>query len=820
MNNCRSKRSPLYLATLLAAGIMPTTATAQVVLEEIIVVSTRDESSLMETSASVSAFDSDTRDLLGIDNAQDLVVHSPSLVIAPSRISIRGVGRPNIALGSDPGVGIYWDGIYSTENDIFGFANFLDIERVEVLRGPQGTLFGRNSIGGAINFISKQPTVEWSGEVTAELGNHDYTVGQGLVSGPLTDKLTMLGAISEIKRSGFQDNIANGKDHDQAESQYATLHFFHETTESWSNSIKLVNRESNIRPETAYAPDPFVTDYIDATLDAGNLPGMYPDNNFANPNQGQTTDNPAVRDIDKVSVDRDPYQDNQRKQIIVISEYDADDYLIKYTGGYTEFDFELDYDADLLTQADSGLDWSQMQFELFPGVSVPASRITGLSLTPADITRPFSQEADFTSHEIQFITNYDSSLNFTTGLYYYNSDEAQELAFIENNPDVVAAYTALAAVVPGGLPVNPDGDLFRGTSQLDTTSYAVYGQMDWDWTDQTTITFGLRYSYDEKEGQDTTFVQYVYEDATDPGLIGDPTDNVVERKIDEDWDKITWRLGVDHILDENHFLYAFAATGYRSGGFNLMNPTDNSDVGTVDPEDLLSFEAGYKGSLMDGRLNVGTAVYYYDYTDLQVLKSDVVNGVPLTSYENAAEAEAYGLEAEFSALVNEYVSLTGNYSYNNTEYKDFDSIDTTACQLASGALNDGSPVDPAICDVQDLSGNNFIYAPEHKASLNTVVMWTMIDLDWTAVLTYQYTDEQYSNAFNNDDYDLIDSRDRIDARISAASQDETWEVTAYIKNIEDNREVTLRDRPSTVSGVNTVALTDPQMYGVKFKYKF
>ena len=333
-----SKRTPLYLATALAAGIAVPPAMAQVVLEEIIIVSTRDETSLMETSASVSAFDSDTRGLLGIDNAQDLAIHSPSLVMAPSRISIRGVGRANLALGSDPGVGIYWDGIYTTETDIFGYSNFLDMERVEVLRGPQGTLFGRNSIGGAINFISKQPTAEWGGEVTAEMGNHDYTVAQGLVSGPLTEKLTMLAALSEIKRGGLQDNIYNGDDLDQVESQYATLHFFHETTENWSNSVKLANRDSNTRPSATYAPKPFVTDFIQGNVlvpDPGtdNYPGMYINSSFVNPNQGQLTDNPAVNDIDKVSVDRQLYQDNQRKQITVISEYDADDYIIKYTGG-------------------------------------------------------------------------------------------------------------------------------------------------------------------------------------------------------------------------------------------------------------------------------------------------------------------------------------------------------------------------------------------------------------------------------------------------------------------------------------------------------
>ena len=255
-----------------------------------------------------------------------------------------------------------------------------------------------------------------------------------------------------------------------------------------------------------------------------------------------------------------------------------------------------------MTMDDSGLDWDQINFTVAGSAPLPTS-LLGISqgLTPTDITTNFSQEADFTSHELQFMTNYDSSLNFTSGLYYYHSDESQKQDFVENNPELMEVYATIAVTLAppaGPLPVNADGDLYRGTSQLDTTSYAVYGQADWEWTDQTTITLGLRYSYDEKEGEDTTFAQYVAEDVSDPGFIGDPAapDNIVERKIKDDWNKVTWRLGIDHILTEDHFVYAFAASGYRSGGFNLMQPTANTDVGSVDPEDLLSFEVGYRSN--------------------------------------------------------------------------------------------------------------------------------------------------------------------------------------------------------------------------------
>lgn len=167
----------LVAVSILAAKASAQDAGQRLALEEIIVTANKRESTLLETAAAVSAFDASTLQQLGIQNALDIVVHTPSLSITANKISIRGVGRPNNALGSDPGVGVYWDGVYNTENGIFRYANFFDIDRIEVLRGPQGTLYGRNSVGGAINLISKTPRQEWGGELVAEFGNYDAVTG-------------------------------------------------------------------------------------------------------------------------------------------------------------------------------------------------------------------------------------------------------------------------------------------------------------------------------------------------------------------------------------------------------------------------------------------------------------------------------------------------------------------------------------------------------------------------------------------------------------------------------------------------------------------
>ncbi|WP_170287372.1 TonB-dependent receptor [Halioglobus maricola] len=806
------KRKPIAGALAVAGfSALSSGVSAQMVLEEVVVVANRVESNLMETATAVTAFDAGMRDQLGIENGQDISARTPSLTVAPSRVGIRGVGRTTVGVGSDPGVGMYWDGVYSTET-IFGYSNFLDIERLEVLRGPQGTLYGRNSIGGAINFISMQPTDEWEGKVVGEVGSHESYLAQGMVSGPITDKLSMLAALSKIERKeGFQENISNGDEYDLADREYASIAFKHLTTDRWTNSLKVFTRDASTTPESPYVLDAYSTDYIQEVFDVDtgeqlNFPGIFPGQNFVNPNQGMEENNPALRDEKYVSVDRKPFVENERDGVTFISDYDADNFSLKYTFGWSDFNYKSDRDADGIRAEDSRLDWNQLNLTVAPGLALPVSLLTGYGVTPNDTTRPFSLSSETISHELQLTSDFDGDINFIGGLYYYNSEEDQTLAFIEHNRELMETYALFGSFI--GAPVDVEGgDLFRGVGSVDTTSYAVYGQMNWDLTASTILTFGLRYSYDEKDGDDSWFAQWV----------GDPENPTTYRSIEDDWDKFTWRVGVDHFLSDDHFLYAFAATGYRSGGFNLLSPSGGDQVGSVDPENLLSFEVGYKGSFWDQRLNLTTAAYYYDYTDLQVQKDEVVDGVAIAIYENADEANAWGLEAELAALLAEGLTFSMAMSYNDTEYEDFSSLDSTGCAI--GPLAQGNSLAPLCTEEQDLSGNNFTLSPELGFSANLIYEWDMMSLAWRAAASYMYTDEQYTSPFNNS-YDTLDSWDRWDARLSAGSTDLTWEVTAYVKNITDDRQVILKSEISTTQQVAEYDLTEPRTYGIRLTYNF
>ena len=222
--------------------------------------------------------------------------------------------------------------------------------------------------------------------------------------------------------------------------------------------------------------------------------------------------------------------------------------------------------------------------------------------------------------------------------------------------------------------------------------------------------------------------------------------------------------------------------------------------------------------MWDNRLNLAASAYYYDYTDLQVIKQDVENGIALNTFVNADDARAMGLEMEAQALPRDDVMLSATYSYNYTEFKEFSSKDANACTLGPYAVGDTQ--NPLCTDEQDLSGNEFALTPEHKVSFNATYFWQMFDLDWSVTGSYYYTGEQWMTPFNNSLYDKVGSYDRWDARLNAAALDQQWEVTAFVKNISDDREVINRGRPSTVTQNAVTTLSDPRIYGLKLQYNF
>ncbi|WP_019028829.1 TonB-dependent receptor [Colwellia piezophila] len=795
-------------------------------IEVIEVTSTKRITTLMETGQAVSAFSADDMLEKNITNAQDLVQYTPSLVITGNKVAIRGVGRANNALGSDPGVGIYADGVYSTENGIFDYCNFCDVERVEVLRGPQGTLYGRNSVGGAINIISKKPEQYFGGYLNAEFGNDGYQVLQGQVTGPLGETFSAIVTVSKKLRDGMQENLAVGlEDLDTTDRTYYSGTLKGDWTDNWSSSVSYMNHKRDEIPATAYLKDNYQTDFVNGS--AVNFPGMFPGATAVNHLAGYGLTNPAVADISQTNVDTIGHIKSTSERFTFVNDISFGDLDLKYTYGQFDYEYDLLQDGDVTNAAYGGMDVSMMYAQLgAPYMLDPASGYTkGITLA-SDMTTSTMQTGESTSHELQLVSNYSGNLNFIAGLYYFNNKESQYNDYVERGYGLmqgdaiqrayggatdtgeilgwapagyypVSLYKAYSDML-GGAPYEATGEdggyLFYTQNNLETTSTAIYGQLEYNLTDDLTITTGLRYSTDEKEGSDEVFAYL--------GLAK------TAHTVKDDWSKTTWRVQADWTIDNDSFLYAYVATGYRSGGFNLGSPTlDDPDV--VDPEELTAYEIGYKRSLWENRVNLTAAAYYYDYTDLQVTSTIIEAGKPVTAFDNAAEASITGLELSIDMLITDNLMLNSSYSFNKSEYDDYSAVDSTACTILGE------------CEVQDLTGNQLNMAPESKFSLNLIQFVELGDMGMLSLSAgYSWIGEQYTRSFNRDDWDKVESYDNVDARISWSSPEDTYVISAFVKNAGDNRDLIHRSAPFPDTRGSSGEYTDPVTYAIQLRYNF
>jgi len=846
MNTKREWGQAFKLAPLAAALIAGQTAVAnaqeegeQLIMEVVTVTSTKRETTLMETGQAVSAFGADKMEELGVDGSQGLTQFSPSLVISSSKIAIRGIGRPNNALGSDPGVGIYTDGVYNTENGVIDHCNFCDVDRVEVLRGPQGTLYGRNAVGGAINIISADPTESFGGYFNLEAGNYGHSVAQAQVSGPLNETFSGIMTVSKVQRDGLQENLAEqAGDLDNRDKTYFSGKLVADWSENWTSSLRYMDYSRSETPSAGYLKDEYPTDMIN--LGAGNLPGMFPGSNALNHLMGYQRANPAVSDISKINVDTSGHLESESTRFIFTNVFSMGDLDLKYTFGDYEYSYDKLADGDVANAAHGGMNFSEMfrQMTSVPGFGADGvghylpSPLDGSPITVAsDMTASVVMSGESTSHELQLISNFSGSLNFISGLYYYNSNESQYTDFVERgyglmHGDMIAAYygnippayglpadtgTFLGvpgmqmglyqfyALAMGGMPFQQTADgqggyLYYGQNNLETTATAAYGQLEYAVSDALTLTAGVRYSEDEKKGSDEVFA-----------YLSVPT---TEHQVDDSWSSTTWRLQADWAVDDETFIYGYVATGYRSGGFNLGAATA-SPVDLVAPEELTAYEIGYKKLLMDNRMNLAIAAYYYDYQDLQVLSAVVDGGVTTVSFDNAAKATAMGVEIEAQMLLTDSLIVMGSYSYGKSEYDDYHAIDSVACAFVGE------------CGVQDLSGNQLNMAPEQKFSLAATQTFSLGDMGSLALtMSYSQVGEQYSRSFNRDDWDRVDSYDSIDGRLAWRSPSEAFTVAAFVKNAQDERNVLRYDTPSTVTRMQNAEVSDPMTYGIQVRYDF
>jgi len=875
------QRLHLMATSALVATIFTGAAHAQTVggvttIEELVITAEKREQSLQDVPVAVSAFTSEARDLVGINSVQDMTNFTPGLTYNNSgdRITLRGIGRISNVQSADGAVAIYSDGIY--ESTTFQASKPpMFIDRVEVLRGPQGTLYGRNSIGGAINVISKRPTEEFEAEVRATVANYDYTLFQGTVSGPLSDSLRFrFNASWEKQRDGWFDNIVPGMpdEGNVIDQNYTELQLdmdFGENLEGW---FKITRYEWNnggggLGGRAAYTPSPYNTTQEAPSIFFLNQGYAFSGQVGSVVNPSGTSVNPAINDPRKFATNT-PSTVSVDDTFFVATEftYHMESMDLRYIGGGAKYHYTLIADNDggpvdsyVVPVTGTG---ACSTFLVSIGVCTP------LTIFPKAITN-YQEDKRWISHELNLTSTHDGDFQWLAGAYYYFEHYKQPVSVqLPNQPQ-------FAAPVNG--PRNLQRYWYDTRPEFKDRSYAVFGQIDWQFTETLKLTAGLRYSHDHKFGQEEARLICFALAAcgTSPQLLGsftpavditaaavgsgrrpdgsllpgvavatviDPVTGLAKRILDASWQATTGTIGVDWKPNDDILAYAKYSRGYKAGGFNsgIVAPVVTNPF--TDKESNNAFELGLKWNFAR-TFQANISAFYYDYENFQAPVTIVNNtgavGTAQTLFYNIPKAISKGFEIEAIWTPIDHLRLLATYAYNDAYIDEasgiVDSTDPTA--VAPGARPSGPP--SPTTDIytgrkeqgQDLSGNSLPQAPKNKLALNALYTWEFSPGTLMASASYIYRDKMYGSIFTRS-YNESPSWDQVDLRLTWTDADDRYTVIAYGKNIFDDlgyyEGATSTRRAGinpalgpVVQGINTTyGLTPPRTFGVEVQYRF
>jgi outer membrane receptor protein involved in Fe transport len=798
MKTTSYRQHKLAIAVATTLGIsLPLTAPAQTVLEEVIVTAQKREQSLQDVPVAVSAFTGDMLQQSGVKDMFDLQTNAPSLIVSQTQtsttttFSIRGVFTSSQNFGLEPSVGLYVDGVYRARQGSM-INNMVDVASVEVLRGPQGTLFGRNTPAGAIQINSVAPDFDGTGFIEGTAGDYDLWGVSGAKSFTLIDDVLAVRATGFVmNRDGYVDLVNQEKTEDDAihDRDRWGVRFQALYTPNDDLTIRFNSDYSEVN-EVCCAVGSWKNNFVPQDIDypPGEPPYEGTDRNLVELG-GTVIDQRDFYDY-KSTANRAPESDNEDRGVSLQVDWQTDNFLVTSITAYREH--ESYDDAD----------------------------ITFTDLDGAYRTNDADQD-QFTQ-ELR-LSDEGTKLSYVVGLYYYRQNlDNDRTTIVGDDLTAMLGLTGLSNAVGANAFVGGTGAF--DTNEQEHTSYAIFGQTDYNLTDSLVLTTGLRWTYEEKD-MSNVFTDDAPPTAPLPFLDNwgfynfaplTPQDNI---DTDFDDDQVTGTLKLSWFMNNEIMLYASYGTGYKSGGLNTDRIPSTVAV-QFDAEESESIEVGMKAEFPDQALRLNVALHMTDTDDLQT-SSFQGGGFELI---NAGTAETYGGEIDLSWLPTDSTTLTLAYAYNHGEYEDFED---GPCWVSTpwhrGFGNDPlSPEDPAadergFCDQSggDMSGN-----PE-----NVVVITGNQDFRLTDGLTgflygeYIFTDERMTDV-NNDPVKYDDSYSMVNLRAGVIFEDWNAQLTVWGRNVTDEDSTnTVSDAPAQY-GRSIAYFNEPATWGVTLRKDF
>jgi iron complex outermembrane receptor protein len=835
------------VSALAAAIVLPAQAQAPTqsgALEEVIVTAEKRTESLQEVPIAITAFDQKEIAQRGISNLSDLLGQIPSVggFTAPgsrgnTSLSIRGVsgGSPS-NLSLDPAVGIYMDGVYLGK--MTGVStDVAELERIEVLRGPQGTLYGRNSTGGAVNYITRKPSGEFGVRAIGSAGNHDYygaqlnldtpSIGQvGVGAGKLAANF----GVQTRDRDGFYENTTNGDDFNDLDRQAWRVGLAWDITENLRadyaydgsqldevNNLDAVvginplgaagtNRIAALQGTLAQAQGWAATPGTDPRIGQRWIPSLQ--KTIAD-YQGSIGAGEGRRNSAGIDVTPRSTSDTDGHGLTLA--WDKDDITFKSITGYRSNKTKARGDIDSIdsrNDANGAAAWNDLaHLTLGQIYGATGGKDLGIPQIPLDAfwntidaqggALHFSQDSvsdyDQFSQELQMIGSTDT-LEYVGGLYYFDDTAKYE-----------RTSTALVPLAPIG----------ETRYKMTTEAWAAYGQTTWTpgWLeDRLSFTAGLRYTEEDKD------INWNNGEAI--GALTPPTP-AKEASNDKSFDNVSGSFTVAYQATEEVNTYFRYGNGYRSGGFN----GESFDSAPFEEETMDQYELGVKSELWDSRLRVNAAVYTYTYDDLQVsLIESLPDGTPTTFVTNAGKAERWGSELEVLVAPIDDLVIGVAYAYIHGDFDEFPDVcgtlDPTNCLIGKDfAVRGGSP------DNQFNVYADYVFA---RTSLGEVTGY--VNLNWQ--------DEWFASAANPAlvavsrngptvpvlyDNPEMDARTVVDARLSLENVevgDGAMRFTLWGKNLTDEDYSTYGINFGNDIGLLTQNYGDPRTFGIEVAYEY
>ncbi|ROS04850.1 iron complex outermembrane receptor protein [Sinobacterium caligoides] len=622
-------RKPLAVMIATASlGLLSGNAVAaeNLALEEIVVTAEKREATLQDTPISLAAFDDTALTKFGIDNMGDLEGLTPNLSITPfpnSRSSlvvfIRGIGNNDSQTTQDPAVGVYMDGVYIGRS-VGLTTDVAALERIEVLRGPQGTLYGRNTTGGAINYVTAKPSQEFAFEQTIGAGNNDHwasktTIDSGEVVDGLTGKLTYL----RSHNGGWVENLGNGNDFGEEDNEAGRIALSFAATEALTVDYSYDFSEVE-------GPQQF---YQSTAVPAGAEQAMA--YNLAA--SGFTPESVAFY----APIFTAGLQGNDKRQSEGQWSGDVEDSQTKVSGHNLTVSYDL----------------GGAVFKSITGYrKLDESIVQDYSGGPAE---GFHVNVDIAheqwSQEFQLVGDVGERLSYVAGLYYYYEEG------LEKEADTAPGMYPIPGVKPTGQGVGFVSKYVIVDRYIDSenTAYAAYGQLTYTpalLDDRLDLTVGVRYTEDHREVEKADIINF-------------PTDAAVKGK--QTYSNTNPSFTALFNWTDDLSTYAKVVNGYKSGGFNARSTYEGIQR-PFDEEELWSYEAGLKSMWLDNRLRVNAAVFYNDYENMQIQQITDNSKIFLTDVFNAGEATTQGIELDVTAQLTKTLAITANYAYLDADF--------------------------------------------------------------------------------------------------------------------------------------------------------